>query len=112
MEKEIQEKNPMKTPHTLSMEGRTRAKLTGVTAVSCFNEQEIVLETSEGELALLGENLHIDQLDLDAGQLNVTGSLSRQASHPMHGPTSTSESGTRNSSFSGCSSIYFPRASP
>lgn len=66
----------VKTMHSMTLEGRTRAKLTGVAAVSCFNDQEIVLETAEGELALLGENLHIEQLDLDEGRLEVTGSIS------------------------------------
>ena len=61
--------------HMLTMQGRERAKLEGVTAVSCFNDQEIVLETSQGELALLGENLHIEQLNLENGRLEVTGSI-------------------------------------
>ena len=62
--------------HTLTMEGRTRAQLTGVDAVCCFNEREIVLETSEGEIALLGEGLHMEQLNLEAGELDVTGEIS------------------------------------
>lgn len=61
--------------HQLTLEGRTRAKLCGVTAVNCFNEQEVVLETSEGEVALLGEGLHIEQLNLEDGQLDVTGEI-------------------------------------
>ena len=61
--------------HTLTLEGRTRARLTGVTAVSCFNDREVVLETGEGEVALLGERLHIEQLNLDDGQLDVTGEI-------------------------------------
>ena len=61
--------------HTLTLEGRTRAKLAGVTAVSCFNDQEVVLETTAGEVAVVGEGLHIEQLNLDAGQLNVTGEI-------------------------------------
>ena len=61
--------------HTLMLDGRSRAKLTGVTAVSCFNDREVVLETGEGEVALLGENLHIEQLNLDDGQLDVTGEI-------------------------------------
>ena len=61
--------------HTLTMDGRSRAKLAGVIAVNCFNEQEVVLETSEGEVALLGEGLHIEQLDLEDGQLDVTGEI-------------------------------------
>lgn len=62
--------------HTLMMDGRSRARLAGVTEVSCFNEQEIVLETSDGEVALLGDGLHIEQLDLEDGQLDVTGAIS------------------------------------
>lgn len=62
-------------PHTLTLEGRARAKLTGVDTVCCFNEREIVLETSEGEIALLGEGMHIEQLNLDEGQLDVTGEI-------------------------------------
>ena len=70
------EKSITQTPkHTLLLDGRARAKLTGVTAVSCFNDREVVLETSEGEVALLGENLHIEQLNLDDGQLDVTGEI-------------------------------------
>lgn len=74
MEKEMTA--AIRPAHTLMLEGRGKAVLSGVKAVSCFNDQEIVLETAEGELALLGENLHIDQLNLEAGQLNVTGSIS------------------------------------
>lgn len=62
--------------HTLTMEGRSRAKLTGVMAVNCFNDQEVVLETSEGEVALMGDGLHIEQLDLEDGRLDVTGEIS------------------------------------
>ena len=60
-------------PHTLTLEGRSRVRLTGVDAVCCFNDREIVLETSEGEIALLGEGLHMEQLNLEAGELDVTG---------------------------------------
>ena len=42
------EKNTVQLPrHTLMLDGRARAKLTGVTAVSCFNDREVVLETGE-----------------------------------------------------------------
>ena len=62
-------------PHILTLEGRARARLTGVAAVCCFNDREIVLETSEGEIALLGEGMHIEQLNLEEGQLDVTGEI-------------------------------------
>ncbi len=73
------------TPHTLTLEGRSRAKLAGVTAVSCFNDQEVVLQTSLGEVALLGEELHIEQLNLEDGRLDVTGTISGiEYSEPAH----------------------------
>lgn len=65
---------PMRA-HTLTLEGRGRAKLSGVIAVSCFHDQEVVLETSEGEVALLGEGLHVEQLNLEDGRLDVTGEI-------------------------------------
>ncbi len=63
-------------PHTLTLDQRKRARLAGVVAVSCFHDQEVVLETSEGELAILGENLHIEELSLEDGRLDVTGTIS------------------------------------
>ena len=65
----------MTAAHSLTLESRCRARLTGVAAVSCFNDQEIMLETEEGELTLLGENLHIEQLNLEDGRLEVTGAI-------------------------------------
>ena len=74
--------------HTLTLEGRSRAKLTGVDTVCCFHEREIVLETTEGEIALLGEGLHIEQLNLEEGQLDVTGQI---AGVEYNGPVSKKE---------------------
>lgn len=75
-------------PHTLTLEGRARARISGVTAVCCFNEQEIVLETSEGEVALLGQRLHIGQLNLEEGNLDVTGEI---AGVEYNGPVNRKE---------------------
>ena len=72
----MEQRTDMKRAHALSLEGRERARLSGVTAVICFHDQEVVLETSEGEVALLGEGLHIEQLNLDDGRLDVTGEIS------------------------------------
>ena len=74
--------------HTLTLEGRRCAKLSGVIAVSCFHDQEVVLETDEGEVALLGEGLHIEQLNLEDGQLDVTGEI---AGVEYNGPVSKKE---------------------
>ena len=53
------EKNTVQLPrHTLMLDGRARAKLTGVTAVSCFNDREVVLEN--GQLDVTGEIVGVE----------------------------------------------------
>lgn len=59
--------------HSLSMENREKLSLGGVEDVSGFDENLVVLTTSQGQLAIRGEGLHIDRIDLDAGQLEVRG---------------------------------------
>ncbi len=59
----------------LSMENREKLSLTGVTDVSGFDENLIVLVTGLGPLAVRGEELHIDRIDLNAGQLEVRGKI-------------------------------------
>lgn len=62
-------------PHSLSLEQRQKAVVTGVEAVDSFNEQMVVLSTSEGALTLLGRQLHVSQLNLEDGQLLVEGEI-------------------------------------
>ena len=62
-------------PHSLQMENRERLRLTGVSDVSGFDENVIVLTTDMGELSIRGEELHIDKIDLDAGLLELRGRI-------------------------------------
>ena len=59
--------------HSLNMENRERLSLGGVEDVRGFDENMRVLTTSQGDLSIRGEQLHIDRIDLDAGQLEVRG---------------------------------------
>ena len=61
--------------HALEMENREKLRLTGVSDVSGFDENLIVLSTALGALTVRGEALHIDRIDLDAGQLEVRGKI-------------------------------------
>lgn len=62
--------------HALNMINREKLNLTGVADVSGFDESVIVLATSLGPLTIRGEGLHIDRIDLNAGQLDVRGKVS------------------------------------
>ena len=59
--------------HRLTLEGRERLVVSGVEDVERFDETEIVMNTVEGALVVTGENLHIDKLSLDGGELHVDG---------------------------------------
>jgi len=61
--------------HALNMQNRAKLSLTGVVDVNGFDETLIVLATSQGALAIRGEALHIDRIDLNAGELDVRGKI-------------------------------------
>ena len=61
------------TPHRVTLDGRDRLTVSGVEDVDRFDENEIVMNTAEGVLIVSGENLHIDKLSLDGGELHVDG---------------------------------------
>ncbi len=61
--------------HSLTLEGRQKAVINGVEDVDSFNEQMVVLSTAAGTLTLLGEGLHISNLNLENGQLLVEGEI-------------------------------------
>ena len=66
-----QAKSSVQHSHSLNLENRSRLNLTGVEDVSGFDESLIVLSTALGELTVRGEQLHIERIDLDSGQLDV-----------------------------------------
>ena len=61
------------TAHRVTLEGRGKLIVSGVEDVARFDENEIVMNTAEGALVVTGENLHIDKLSLDGGELHVDG---------------------------------------
>ncbi len=59
--------------HRVTLEGRDHLTVSGVEDVDRFDKSEIVMNTAEGTLIVTGENLHIDKLSLDGGELHVDG---------------------------------------
>ena len=59
--------------HSLVLEGRERLSVAGVTDVESFNEQEVVMGTTRGGLTVRGDELHMERLSVDTGDVTVTG---------------------------------------
>ncbi|MBR4429010.1 MAG: YabP/YqfC family sporulation protein [Clostridia bacterium] len=74
MEKEQAARSAAKS-HTLALENRQRALLTGVSEVLGVDEGQVVLMTDSGEIVLTGEGLHVTRLMLEEGQLAVEGKI-------------------------------------
>ena len=62
-------------PHTLTIEMRQRAVINGVEELDSFHEEMIAVYTNSGMLTIEGNDLHIDRLNLEEGQLIVSGEI-------------------------------------
>ena len=62
-------------PHHVVIEDRKSLTVSGVEDVERFDENTIVLSTSRGAMVVAGENLHIEKLSLDGGDLKVDGDI-------------------------------------
>ena len=62
-------------PHGITLDGRNKLKITGVTEVESFDEFEVVLNTTCGELTVEGRELHVERLTVDSGEIVITGNI-------------------------------------
>lgn len=67
-------KTRMRT-HSIHIDNRSRAAITGVSDMESFHEQEIILVTETGNLRIEGEGLHLSKLNLDDGQVIIEGEI-------------------------------------
>jgi len=68
------EQNP-RLPHDLTLSGREKLSITGVTEVVRFDDEAILLRTVQGALAVHGTELKLKTLSLEGGQVVVTGNI-------------------------------------
>ena len=65
----------LSAPHHVVIEERKSLTVSGVEDVERFDENTIVLSTSKGTMVVTGEDLHIEKLSLDGGDLKVEGEV-------------------------------------
>ncbi|NMA92629.1 MAG: sporulation protein YabP [Firmicutes bacterium] len=70
----MEEKYSFRTgQHRLVIDNRERSEVFGVVHVDSFDEEEVIMETELGILAVRGENLHIRHLNLEQGEVVIEG---------------------------------------
>ena len=71
--------NKIKRPHSLQIDGRKKAVLTGIDEVIGMAETLARLRTSAGGLALSGKNMHMNKYNADEGLLVIEGDIDKAA---------------------------------
>jgi sporulation protein YabP len=64
-----------KRAHKMTLLNRRTCNLTGVSDVLSFDVNEIILETDQGMLMIKGNELHVNRLTLDKGEVDVEGRI-------------------------------------
>lgn len=61
--------------HDVVMKGRKHLDITGVKQVESFDNEEFLLETVMGFLAIRGQNLQMKNLNVDKGVVSIKGKI-------------------------------------
>jgi sporulation protein YabP len=61
--------------HKIHVNGRRSAVMSGVKDVLSFDANEVLLETVQGLLMIRGEELHVNRLSLEKGEVDVDGKI-------------------------------------
>ena len=67
--------NTGKRIHKLMLTNRRTCTISGVMEVISFDIHEILLETEQGKLRIAGDDLHVNRLMLDKGEVDVDGRI-------------------------------------
>lgn len=70
-----EKRNDISKPHKITMSDREDIFISGVEDVESFDEREIILLTSEGNLILEGEDFKINKLSVESGDMEISGFL-------------------------------------
>ena len=63
------------TVQNVIVENRKKINLSGVKEVESFDDETILLETTLGRMTIKGEGLHIENFNMQTGDLTANGKL-------------------------------------
>ena len=62
-------------PHNVILENREHLSVSGVSEVISFDENQVSLVTSMGILTVGGQQLHVEKLNLEMGEISIAGQI-------------------------------------
>jgi sporulation protein YabP len=71
----MEDLNGISRMHRVTMTNRKSCTLNGINDVLSFDIHEILLETEQGMLMIKGDDLHVNRLTLDKGEVDVEGRI-------------------------------------
>ncbi|MCR4616247.1 MAG: sporulation protein YabP [Clostridiales bacterium] len=71
-----EDKSLPKMPHNVILEDRKKLILSGVSDLDNFDESAVTVFTDMGELLIKGEDLRVNKLSVETGELSVEGKIS------------------------------------
>lgn len=87
---ELEEKQ-MQKAHKIVINNRKTSVVTGVLDVLSFDLNEILLETEQGMLMVKGEDMHVNRLSLEKGEVDLAGKIDSIAYSEIHAKGKTGE---------------------
>lgn len=69
------DEKPMSKAHKLTLNNRRTGIINGVSDVLSFDISEILLETEQGMLMIKGNDLHVNRLTLEKGEVEIEGRI-------------------------------------
>ncbi len=70
-----EDKNAQKRIHNIVIENRKKMTVSAVSDVDSFDEGLITMYTDMGQLTIKGENLHINKLSVESGDVEIEGTV-------------------------------------
>jgi sporulation protein YabP len=61
--------------HSLHIDRRESVAVSGMTDVISFDEETVIGETEMGIIIIRGNNLHVNRINLENGELSVSGEI-------------------------------------
>lgn len=81
-----------KRVHKIMLTNRRTCTINGVSDVLSFDVHEILLETDQGMLMIKGDELHVNRLTLDKGEVDIDGRIDSLTYSENAGSSGKSES--------------------